>query len=237
MLGQVVRACRPVARWRRFALAASVWLAASACSNAHDLDKTSVATPPTFSGLPAGTAGIGGLAGAGAGGTGAAPVDTGPGASGTGGAGVLPVGTGAAAAPGALPMATSGTAAAAAGPVSHDVSACMPCQSSMGFTGTLEACCTAAGRCGLDVSSLTGESMCAEQNAPGTQTMACPSTSVMGFLSLPGCCRPDGTCGFVIDQIAPLGCVDSASVAKSLGMAAGTVTPCTEIPAQVQGVK
>ena len=70
------------------------------------------------------------------------------------------------------------------------------------------ACCTAAKKCGLDVSSLgltvTG---CLEQHAAGTLDAACPSGSVTMGQTLQGCCRPDGTCGLMdVDNGLGLGC-------------------------------
>jgi hypothetical protein len=210
---------RRTRRWL-FALALP---ALCACSDAHDLDTTfSVGAARPRVGSPSGSGGGTGLAGVGAvggaGGTGG--LATGGAFGGTGGIGTTPPPAG--------------------GPISHDVSACMPCQAAMGLTGTVDACCTANNRCGVDLSSLTGQALCVEQNAPGTQTMACPAASYMGLVSIPGCCRADATCGLVIQQLAPLGCAPAGSVSMLIGDTSGAtagVTRCTEVPAQVQGVQ
>jgi hypothetical protein len=74
---------------------------------------------------------------------------------------------------------------------------------------TAPACCTPDDKCGLDLSAL-GLSSCAEMNAPGKADPACPSQSLLGFLTFEGCCREDNTCG-AMDTFAGLGCVSSAT--------------------------
>jgi hypothetical protein len=125
---------------------------------------------------------------------------------------------------------TGGLAGAGAGPttggVSHDVSRCMPCQAADSVTGTLEACCTADQKCGVDVSGFTTTPMCAEQNAPGTESAACPSANLMGFVNVPGCCGADGICGLLLTQFGPLGCAHGSAVSMLFGTA-DTTTRCT----------
>ncbi len=79
----------------------------------------------------------------------------------------------------------------------------------------LPSCCTAETRCGLDLEMLAGMALCLERDAPGTPDAACPSAMVMG-VALPGCCRPDGTCG-VQSLLVPLGCVSGSLLAGLLG--------------------
>ena len=58
--------------------------------------------------------------------------------------------------------------------------------------------------------------LCLPQNAPGNDTLACPEVDFMGITTIPGCCKPDGTCGIVITMLAPLGCVSASAVAPAL---------------------
>jgi len=84
--------------------------------------------------------------------------------------------------------------------------------------------------CGLDTTLIGAlgvmfEEACQPRDQPGTLDPECPGTeSVMvdgGFtIQFPGCCRPNGQCGYMADQISlipglpgimlELGCVDSA---------------------------
>jgi hypothetical protein len=228
-------------RWRQRAAAralahtALLVLALAGCSKSHDVDTTPIVGFPK-------TANGGDIVGGGV-------VVGAPGTSGTGGSragGTGGVGTGGT--PGTVP----------GGPVSHDVSACMPCQAAMGLTGTIEACCTVDKKCGLDLSSMNPQAGCVQQNAPGTQTMSCPTASYMGFVTIPGCCGADGRCGLVIQQLAPLGCVKESVVGPLIGTSMGmggmngggtrgggtrgggtavNAMRCTEVPAQVTGVQ
>jgi hypothetical protein len=75
------------------------------------------------------------------------------------------------------------------------------------FGQALPGCCTSDNKCGMDVASLGFGAGCAEMNAPGAVSAACPSQNLGGFLPLDGCCRPDGTCG-VLDTFAGLGCTN-----------------------------
>ena len=71
-------------------------------------------------------------------------------------------------------------------------------------------CCTDDDKCGLDIGGLGLGEGCAELNAAGTPNDACPSQSLGGFLTLAGCCRPDGTCG-VLDTVVGLGCTSAGA--------------------------
>ena len=101
----------------------------------------------------------------------------------------------------------------------------------------LEPCCTEADNaCGLNTAFLESagavfEDTCQPKNQPGEVDENCPSppavvipTSTMGNITLdqfPGCCRPNGMCGVVVDTVSAgggllplgnleLGCVDAA---------------------------
>jgi hypothetical protein len=218
--------------------AAGLALALCSCSKGHDLDVLPASGVAPDAGQLAAAAGTGvagsagristgasgsaGTAGAGGGGgVGAAGLGAGGGTAGRGGA----AGRGGTTGRGGMAGRGGGTAGASSA-VSHDVSACMPCQAAMGLVGTLEACCTTAGKCGVDISSFSGQASCAQQNAPGNQTMACPSTSLMGIATIPGCCGADGVCGLVIMQLAPLGCVHASDLG-SLVSVPGPPMRCT----------
>jgi hypothetical protein len=92
--------------------------------------------------------------------------------------------------------------------------------------GALAACCSSNGKCGNDVGPLAPStrqtpppSICVEQHQPGVRDDTCPSTTItIGQRTLAGCCRPDGHCGFLADEVpAPdggiemqnLGCLDA----------------------------
>jgi hypothetical protein len=77
------------------------------------------------------------------------------------------------------------------------------------------ACCTGGG-CGLLI-ELAGnpdiplQSGCLPYGAPGVLDPRCPDIgTLLGTQanSVPGCCRPDGTCGIAIDMLN-LGCVQT----------------------------
>jgi hypothetical protein len=89
-------------------------------------------------------------------------------------------------------------------------------------------CCAGANgdKCGLDTSLLEQlgvrfPEVCQEKNQPGNEDANCPKQTfaIMGFnLSIPGCCRPNGKCGYLANKIGvpgvaevqfDLGCVDS----------------------------
>lgn len=83
---------------------------------------------------------------------------------------------------------------------------CFDCQGAdlLGFL-QFPPCCTTDDKCGLDFSALAGTPLCMERDAPGSAEPRCPSVMVSTFL-LPGCCRPDRTCG-VVSTLIPLGCI------------------------------
>ena len=93
---------------------------------------------------------------------------------------------------------------------------------------TIPPCCAdaATNQCGLDSSVLsafgpTFTEACQPLNQPGVVDGECPasaSTPVMGStlqIQFNGCCRDNGTCGYLLDKLGGLfplglGCVDSA---------------------------
>lgn len=83
---------------------------------------------------------------------------------------------------------------------------CVDCQGADLF-GLVQfpACCTADKKCGLDFAMVAGAPLCVERDAPGGVDPTCPATMVSMF-TLPGCCRPDGTCG-ALSALVPLGCI------------------------------
>jgi hypothetical protein len=101
---------------------------------------------------------------------------------------------------------------------------CISCQPASVF-GLLSfpACCTADDQCGLDFEMLAGGPLCIERDAPGTPDSTCPMTMVMGF-PLPGCCRPDATCGVQV-TLVPLGCISGAIASLLPGGGGGSGGP------------
>ncbi len=93
---------------------------------------------------------------------------------------------------------------------------------------TIPPCCAdeAASQCGLDSSVLatfgpTFPVACQPLNQPGTEDSSCPNsakTPVTGStleIQFAGCCRDNGTCGYMLDKLGGifqlgLGCVDSS---------------------------
>ncbi|MEO6600155.1 MAG: hypothetical protein ABIQ16_09810 [Polyangiaceae bacterium] len=93
---------------------------------------------------------------------------------------------------------------------------------------TLSPCCAdaATSQCGLDSSVLaqfgpTFPEACQPLNQPGARDAECPEsvkTPVTGTsqaISFHGCCRGNGSCGYLLDKLGDifplgLGCVDSA---------------------------
>jgi hypothetical protein len=74
---------------------------------------------------------------------------------------------------------------------------------------SIERCCTDEdGACGYEIAQLQ-PGLCLPEDAPGELDDSCPPVSFMGFISLPGCCRPDGTCGSM-DSLLGLGCTLNA---------------------------
>ena len=119
---------------------------------------------------------------------------------------------------------------------SGNVSACSPCADAMSMLGTAPACCTTDNKCGVDISGLAGGqgggqgggrggggTMCLQQNAPGTLDTSCPAYDFMGAFMIPGCCKPNKTCGVMIRMLAPLGCVEPTDV---FGGRPGRPVPC-----------
>ena len=92
----------------------------------------------------------------------------------------------------------------------------------------IAGCCADAktSHCGLDSSALamfgaTFSEPCQPLAQPGTPDASCPLSAkapVQGTgleIQLPGCCRPDHTCGYQLDKVGGLiqvglGCVDAA---------------------------
>jgi hypothetical protein len=81
------------------------------------------------------------------------------------------------------------------------------CSPIVGVLGTLPACCPAdeVNACGAQIPMLGTTCLTA---TPGVADQRCPPFQVMG-ITLPGCCRPSGTCGVSV-QLLGLGCNDSA---------------------------
>ena len=77
-------------------------------------------------------------------------------------------------------------------------------------------CCAGGGTaCGLDPERLFGSVMvdCVELGQPGVPHASCPAHEPpqppYDGTSLPGCCRPDGSCGLQ-DDITGLGCIEAS---------------------------
>lgn len=75
------------------------------------------------------------------------------------------------------------------------------------------SCCTEDDKCGLEIQ----DAGCMERDQEGTITDECSGVSLGGFISLDGCCRPDGTCGIMDDMIG-YGCTNALSM---LGLGGG----------------
>jgi hypothetical protein len=79
-----------------------------------------------------------------------------------------------------------------------------------------QPCCGGDGTvCGLEPMQLFGPNAqvdCVELGQPGTLDLDCPSIAPPQLpydnTTLPGCCRPDGVCGYQ-DDITGLGCIDA----------------------------
>lgn len=198
-----------------------------ACADAHDVD----AVTPNLrgddagsdEGASSGTAGDDGASGSG-------NVGSGTGGAGSGSSSTAGSGSTSNAGSG---TGTSGTGSGSAGtpgggtgqPVFGNVSSCAPCSGAMGSMGELEPCCTADGECGLDIGAINGLGRtCAQQNAPGTESMSCPAYVFNGNFDLTSCCGADGFCGVMIMQTAPLGCVDPALLGDLVEPAEGMMS-------------
>jgi len=95
------------------------------------------------------------------------------------------------------------------------------------LTVTATACCygTRGRQCGVGFGT---SATCYPPAVAGAQDSKCQGAQ-KGGMNFPGCCRPDGQCGVVIDAFG-LGCVADADVPKLLGgplPAKGCVSPCT----------
>jgi hypothetical protein len=158
---------------------------------------------------PKGNAGTGAGATAGAGGSSGRGGSSGTGAGGSSGTGASGTGTGGT---GGMGSITCGTRT------------CQP-----GGLGFIPACCIDNERCGIDPPELTrdgGDLPCTEVGQPGKPDPTCfagqgidlddsgiDAAGIVdgGRLDVPGCCRPNGMCGIIIDvpQIGlNLGCID-----------------------------
>jgi len=102
----------------------------------------------------------------------------------------------------------------------------------------ISPCCAdaASNHCGLDLSSMSRYGLkfsdaCQPTAQPGSLDANCPNVhgAVGGaYLSInfPGCCRPNHTCGYMVDKIGDsvppgvtlgIGCVDSAALLNGGG--------------------
>ena len=100
----------------------------------------------------------------------------------------------------------------------------------------IEACCADGDVCGLDGAPFAQygavfEEDCQPRNQPGQLDDECPSSTPyptdLGELEFPGCCKPDGRCGYLVNSalgVVPLGlgCVDATPFLDG-----GTPTSCT----------
>jgi hypothetical protein len=181
--------------WR--ALPVLVW---AGCATAHDVDALSPELRGEDASVGMGTAGGSGRGTAGSSGQGGSSAG---GRGGNGGSSMASGGSGGSS--GGRGGGTSGRGGGGNLP-------CSPCSGAMGsMGGMLSACCTQDNQCGVDIGSIVGQdSLCARQNAPGTESMDCPSYTFQGNFQLTSCCGADGLCGVFIRQTAPLGCVDPA---------------------------
>jgi hypothetical protein len=112
----------------------------------------------------------------------------------------------------------------------------------------IDPCCDSSDRCGLTTSFLAGlgahfEEVCQAHHQAGQPSNVCPAatglalpvatgaqTLMVPLDSFAGCCRPDGSCGVVVDKLSTnrlplasldLGCVDAAPFMK------GKVNSCS----------
>jgi hypothetical protein len=103
----------------------------------------------------------------------------------------------------------------------------------------IPACCAGPNEdeCGLDGSRFEEfgavfEDPCQPLDQPGEEDTECPSSPPVptdfGMLDFPGCCKPEGTCGYLVNDAfglvtLGLGCVDAAPFLAD----GGTPTTCT----------
>ncbi|MCA9594728.1 MAG: hypothetical protein KC776_15515 [Myxococcales bacterium] len=178
-----------------------------------------------------GGAGTGGTGATGGGGTGGVANECSPAPSDPGGAGGQAQDGGAsdAGTPDSGPATEAGAGSIACGSATCN---------SLSIQGviTLQPCCAVTG-CGLVVDSTVSgfigvDPGCYGLDQPGSADSTCPQFSIAnplggGNIDFPGCCHPDGTCGFAMDltsfgQGAPnLGCVQQTCT----GGAAKSCTP------------
>jgi hypothetical protein len=178
----------------RVVLAALLSLGALAC--VHDVDKLK---DPTGGSGTAGTGASGsGSAGSGASGTGGSSGTSGTSGSGGTGGGAAGDGTG--------------------GPVSDGgIESCAPCADPdpiLGGKVLPEACCTGTRGDLCGVRFPMGD-RCFVKNVAGPADTTCPDAMREG-VAFPGCCRPDGQCGIVVEQLG-LGCVLRQDAPEALG--------------------
>ena len=165
-------------------------LALAACS--HDLDALKVPS------------GGNGSAGQGSGGNGG----SGNGSAGSGHAGSGASGSGA---------SGSGSSGSGGSAGAGNSTACEPCAAPpaiLGDTVKPTSCCTGSRgeECGEKFPAVD---RCYALDVPGSQDTTCLALS-RGKTTYPGCCRPDGECGVVIDSLN-LGCVIRSEVQPVLG--------------------
>lgn len=102
---------------------------------------------------------------------------------------------------------------------------CEPCPelSEQAVTLGLRACCRGATdlECGLTFGEGT---LCLAREVPDQTNDVCPEAR-MGPLALPGCCRPDGRCGVLAEQVG-LGCVARDEIFPALGLDAPQPIAC-----------
>lgn len=134
---------------------------------------------------------------------------------------------------------TDAGAAGSGGAAGSDAGGSVTCGSSscasFSYQGliTLAGCCTGPNndKCGSDLSQVHQfvpqiPSGCEEHNQPGIPDNNCPTVSLGGQFSAPGCCRANGVCGVMIDLSQAggpnFGCVDASSA-----MDGGTPQSCS----------
>jgi hypothetical protein len=105
----------------------------------------------------------------------------------------------------------------------------------------MRACCVATGSCGLALDVLVESNLtpsataCIELAQPGRISIECPSyvdafnadqnlqpseRAYLEQINFTGCCRPDRTCGFMVD-VYGLGCASNADLAQLAAVVPG----------------
>jgi hypothetical protein len=116
---------------------------------------------------------------------------------------------------------TSAGTGGAGAPLGSAPASCGPCEDVMREGYRFAGCCLADGTCGVDASfaaewagnsdrTLGISGGCQPRDQLGVPDGACNSQQA-GVDLLPGCCRPDGTCGVDLD-ILHLGCVQAVAL-------------------------